>query len=267
MFDLLDGPVRDAVVALFDAIGYLGVALMIAIESVVVPLPSELILPFAGFLASDPRAIEPLTGARWDPLLIIIAGDIGSVVGALVAYAIGARGGRPLLLRYRRFLLLSPADIERGERFFARHGGKAALFGRVVPVVRSLVSFAAGMARMPLVPFTLYTAVGSLPWVAALVGAGVLLGASWTEIEAVMKPLERLVLAGLALGGLAATLLCLRARLGARRPSERADWGGRSRRRVVHTAGPEALTRGVAQPTSGRREPTASPTHLEARHR
>ena len=153
MFDFLDGPVRDLVVAVYGAIGYVGVAFIVALESVVIPIPSELVLPFAGFLVADPLAIEPLTGAAWNPVLLVIAGTAGSVLGALIAYAIGFWAGRPFLLRFGRYLLIKPADIERTEAFFARHGGKAAFVGRMIPVVRSLVSYVAGIARMPLLPF------------------------------------------------------------------------------------------------------------------
>lgn len=210
MFDFLDGPVRDLVVAVYGAIGYVGVALAVALESVVIPIPSELVLPFAGFLAADPLAIEPLTGGRWSPLLLVVAGTAGSVLGALVAYAIGYSAGRPFLLRFGRYLLISPADVDRTESFFRRHGGKAAFFGRMVPVVRSLVSYVAGVGRMPLVPFVVYSALGSLPWVILLVGTGTLLGESWPTIEAVLKPFELAVLVGLA--GTAALVVALKVR-------------------------------------------------------
>jgi membrane protein DedA with SNARE-associated domain len=130
----------------------------------------------------------------------VIAGTAGSVLGALIAYGIGFWAGRPLLLRFGRYLLVSPADIERTEAFFARHGGKAAFAGRMIPVVRSLVSYVAGVARMPLVPFTVYTALGSLPWVILLVAGGTLLGESWPTIEALLKPFEQVVLGGLVIG-------------------------------------------------------------------
>lgn len=197
MFDFLDGPVRELVVAVYGAIGYVGVALIVALESVVIPIPSELVLPFAGFLVADPLAIEPLTGTGWNPVLLVIAGTAGSVLGALIAYGIGFWAGRPFLLRFGRYLLIKPADIERTEAFFARHGGKAAFAGRMVPVVRSLVSYVAGVARMPLLPFVVYTTLGSLPWVILLVGGGTLLGESWPAIEALLKPFERVVLVGL----------------------------------------------------------------------
>jgi len=197
MFDVLDGPVRELVVALYGTIGYVGVALIVALESVVIPIPSELVLPFAGFLVADPLAIEPLTGQPWNPVLLVIAGTAGSLLGALIAYGIGFWAGRPFLFRFGRYLLITPADVERTEAFFARHGGKAAFVGRMLPVVRSLVSYVAGVARMPLLPFVLYTTLGSLPWVIVLVGGGVLLGESWPAIEALLKPFERVVLVGL----------------------------------------------------------------------
>jgi membrane protein DedA with SNARE-associated domain len=210
MFDFLDGPVRELVIAVYGAVGYIGVTLAVALESVVIPIPSELVLPFAGFLVADPFAVEPLTGARWHPILLVIAGTVGSVLGALAAYGIGYWAGRPFLLRFGRYLLIGPADIDRTEAFFRRHGGKAAFLGRMMPVVRSLVSYVAGVARMPLAPFVVWTALGSLPWVILLVGAGTLLGQSWPTIEAILKPFERIVLVGLA--GTAAVVVAWRVR-------------------------------------------------------
>jgi membrane protein DedA with SNARE-associated domain len=176
-----------------------GVALWVAIESVVIPIPSELVLPFAGFLVGAGTSIEPLTGRPWDLALVTIAGTIGATAGALVAYGIGAWGGRPILLRWGRFLGISHDDLDRTDGFFERHGAKAAFFGRMVPVVRSLVSFAAGVARMPLGRFVLFTALGSLPWTFLLVFAGSQLGANWEEIGAILKRFEYAILGALAL--------------------------------------------------------------------
>ena len=233
MFDFLDGPVRELVVAVYGAIGYVGVALIVALESVVIPIPSELVLPFAGFLVADPLAIEPLTGAPWNPVLLVIAGTAGSVLGALIAYGIGFWAGRPFLLRFGRYLLIKPADIERTDAFFARHGGKAAFVGRMVPVVRSLVSYVAGVARMPLLPFVVYSALGSLPWVILLVGGGTLLGESWPTIEAILKPLERVVLVGLVVLSAAAVAWKIRGHL-------RGESAGHARRRDDLTPEPVA---------------------------
>ena len=195
MFDFLNGPVRDLVTQIYDAVGYVGVALWVALESVIVPIPSELVLPFAGFLVGEGTSIEPLTGQPWSILLVTIAGTIGATIGALVAYAIGYFGGRPVLERWGSVLRITPEDLDRTDRFFARHGSKAAFFGRLIPVVRSLVSFAAGIAHMPLLPFTVFTALGSLPFTFALVFAGVQLGANWETIGDVLKRFEYLILA------------------------------------------------------------------------
>ena len=198
VFDFLNGPVRDLVTQIYDAVGYLGVALWVAIESVVIPIPSELVLPFAGFLVGTGDAIEPLTGQPWSYWLVVIAGTLGATAGALVAYAIGLYGGRPIVDRWGRYLGISHADLDRAESFFARYGEAASFFGRLVPVVRSLVSFAAGLSRMPLPKFVLFTFLGSLPFTAILVFAGLQLGANWESIGPILKQFEYAILAVLA---------------------------------------------------------------------
>ncbi len=198
MFDFLNGPVRDLVTRIYEAVGYVGVALWVALESVVVPIPSELVLPFAGFLIGQGSALEPISGQPWSYWPTVLAGTIGATVGALIAYAIGALGGRPLLVRWGRYVGISPADLDKAEGFFAKHGQAASFFGRMIPVIRSLVSFAAGIARMPLGRFTLFTFLGSLPFTALLVFAGVQLGANWEEVGAILKRFEYVVLAVLA---------------------------------------------------------------------
>lgn len=203
MFDFLDGPVRAAVTSLYEAVGYIGVAIWVAIESVIIPIPSELVLPFAGFLVGEGTAIEPITGQPWNLALVTVAGTIGAVIGALVAYGIGYWGGRPIIERWGRFVGITPTDLDRTDEFFARHGGKAAFFGRMVPVIRSLVSFAAGVAHMPLGPFILFTAAGSLPWTFLLVFAGSQLGANWASIGGILKQFEYAILGILVLIALA----------------------------------------------------------------
>lgn len=203
VFDFLNGPVRDLVTQIYEAVGYLGVAMWVAIESVIIPIPSELILPFAGFLVGEGRAIEPISGGPWQFWLVVLAGTLGATVGALVAYAIGAWGGRPLIERWGRFLGITSADLDRADDFFARHGQAASFFGRMLPVIRSLVSFAAGVARMPLGPFVIFTFLGSLPWTILLVFAGVQLGANWESVGAVVKQFEYAILAILVVIALA----------------------------------------------------------------
>lgn len=195
VFDFLDGPVRELVTQLYEAVGYLGVALWVAIESVIIPIPSELVLPFAGFLAADPASIEPVTGTRWSIPLLVAFATLGSLVGALIAYGIGYWGGRPALARWGRYLRITDQDLDRTEAFFVRWGAAASFLGRMVPVVRSLVSFAAGVGRMRLGPFVLFTVLGSIPWNLGLIVAGYLLGESWTAIGGLLKRYEYAVLA------------------------------------------------------------------------
>jgi len=203
VFEFLNGPVRELVTQIFEAVGYFGVALWVAIESVIIPIPSEVILPFAGFLAADPGSIEPITGVRWTIPLLVVASTAGSLLGALVAYAIGYWGGRPLLLRWGRFLRFSANDLDRTEAFFAKWGAWAAILGRMAPVIRLLVSFGAGVGRMHLGPFVLFTILGSIPWNLALITAGFLLGERWEEIGLLLKRYEYVALGGLVLVALA----------------------------------------------------------------
>jgi membrane protein DedA with SNARE-associated domain len=195
VFDFLNGPVRDLVTQIYSAVGYLGVALWVAIESVIIPIPSELVLPFAGFLVGQGTAIEPLTGQPWNVVLVTLFGTLGATLGALIAYAIGWYGGRPIIERWGRYLGITPDDLDRADDFFARHGDAAAFFGRMVPVIRSLVSFAAGVAHMRLGRFIVFTFLGSLPWTLLLVVAGMVMGANWEEIGGILKRFEYLVLA------------------------------------------------------------------------
>jgi membrane protein DedA with SNARE-associated domain len=203
VFEFLDGPVRQLVTQVYEAVGYLGVALWVAIESVIVPIPSELILPFAGFLVGEGVAIEPLTGAPWNLVLVVLAGTIGATVGGLIAYAIGFWGGRPVLERWGRILGISAADLDRTEAFFIRYGAAASFFGRMVPVVRSLVSFGAGIGRMSLARFTVFTFLGSLPWTLLLVVVGVQLGENWLAVGATLKQFELAIVGILAVAVIA----------------------------------------------------------------
>jgi membrane protein DedA with SNARE-associated domain len=188
---------------LYGAVGDGGVMLAMAIESAMVPLPSELILPFAGFLVSDPNAIEPLTGTRWNYWIVVIVATAGNTLGSLVAYAIGARGGRPFLERWGKYLLIRPHEIELADRFFERYGSATAFFSRLLPIVRTFISFPAGVARMPLGKFILYSTLGAFPWSMGLVFAGEQLGANWVDIRHALEPFDLtiavLVILGFAL--------------------------------------------------------------------
>ena len=182
---------------MYDAVGYVGVALAVALETIVAPIPSEVILPMAGWKvsqsAADPSVLEPLTGLPWNMLLAIALATVGSVVGAVVGYAIGAWGGRPILDRYGRYVGIGASDLDRADRWFERWGSWAVFFGRMVPLVRTFVSYPAGISRMPMGRFLLFSTLGSLPWNAALIYAGFVVGDNYPVIEATLKPYEYVI--------------------------------------------------------------------------
>jgi membrane protein DedA with SNARE-associated domain len=167
--------ITEWAVSLMEALGGPGAAAAIAAESLFPPIPSEIILPLAGFTAS--RGELSLASA-------LIWTTVGSVVGAVALYVLGVLLGRDRLLRLvERVPLLDVSDVERAERWFARHGGKAVFFGRFVPVVRSLISVPAGITRMPLGWFIALTALGSGIWNSGFVLAGYALGENWTAVK------------------------------------------------------------------------------------
>jgi membrane protein DedA with SNARE-associated domain len=179
--------------SLYGSVGYFGVTIAMAIESAMVPLPSELILPYAGFLVSEPAQLEPLTRGPWSFWIVVVAATIGNTLGSLVGYAIGAWGGRPFLERYGRYLLIRPHEIELAERFFERYGSATAFFSRLLPIVRTFISFPAGVARMPLGRFVAYSTAGAFLWSILLVYAGTILGANWLEIRHALQPFDLLI--------------------------------------------------------------------------
>jgi membrane protein DedA with SNARE-associated domain len=182
--------------SLYGAVGYLGVLVAMAIESAMIPLPSELILPYAGFLISDPTKIEPLSHGRWEFWIVVLVATIGNTIGSLIGYAIGAWGGRPFLERYGRYLLIRHHDIELAERFFDRYGAATAFFSRLLPIVRTFISFPAGVARMPLRTFIAYSAAGAFLWSILLVYAGTVLGSNWVKIRETLQPFDLLIAVG-----------------------------------------------------------------------
>jgi membrane protein DedA with SNARE-associated domain len=175
---------------LYGAVGYLGVTVAMAIESAMVPLPSELILPYAGFLVSDPTKLEPLTRGPWSFWVVVVAATIGNTVGSLIGYAIGAWGGRPFLERWGRYLLIRPHELDIADRFFARYGPATAFISRLLPIVRTFISFPAGVARMPLATFIAYSTAGAFLWSILLVYAGVQLGSRWVDIRHALQPFD-----------------------------------------------------------------------------
>jgi membrane protein DedA with SNARE-associated domain len=160
------------IVAVVSDAGYLGVVALMAIESACIPLPSEVIMPFAGYLVSLGRF--SLIGAA-------TAGAIGCNVGSTIAYLVAAHGGRTAFERWGAYVLLRHEELDRAELFFARYGALTVFIGRLLPVIRTFISFPAGLARMPMVKFQIYSFIGSWPWCFALAYVGIVLGARWNS--------------------------------------------------------------------------------------
>lgn len=153
-----------------DSGGYVGIAALMGIESACIPLPSEIILPFAGYLVYL---------GHLNLYLAATAGAVGCNLGSVVAYWIGAKGGRPLVERYGKWVLMSHRDLDRMTHYFDKYGAITVLLARLLPVVRTFIAFPAGIARMPQLRFHIYTFVGSWPWCFALAYAGMKLGEKW----------------------------------------------------------------------------------------
>ena len=210
MLAFIDQVVIPFLNTLYGAVGYAGVFLAMTIESAMIPLPSELILPFAGFLVSDPTQLEPITGQPWSFWIVVVVATAGNTAGSIIAYAIGAWGGRPFLERYGRYILIRPHEIELADRFFARWGSQTVFIGRLLPIVRTFISFPAGVARMPLGKFILFSTLGALPWSILLAYAGVVLGENWVDIRHALQPFDLAIAVAIVL----AVLLFLAWRLG-----------------------------------------------------
>lgn len=181
-----------------QSFGLWGVAALMLLENLFPPIPSELVLPLAGFFVS--RGELGFVGA-------LLAATVGSLLGAFVLYGLGRHGGRPLALRYGRLLRVKEEDLNRADGWFDRYGGALVFFGRMVPGVRSVISIPAGLSEMPILRFALLTACGSAIWNALLIGAGLFLGANWQRVTGLVGSASNTALAVLAV---AAVLLAVR---------------------------------------------------------
>jgi membrane protein DedA with SNARE-associated domain len=191
LLDRIIAPVAAFIIAAISTLGYGGIVLMMAIESACIPLPSEIIMPFSGYLVS--------TG-RFDLVLVATAGAVGCNLGSTVAYALGAWGGRPLVERWGFYVLMSRRDLDLVDRFFARFGSIAVFVGRLLPVVRTFIALPAGIARMPQAKFQIYTFLGSWPWCFALAYVGARLGERWDSDPALREFMHRFDAAIVAAG-------------------------------------------------------------------
>ena len=163
----------EFIIGTISRLGYGGIVLLMAIESACIPLPSEIIMPFSGYLVS--------TG-EMNLWLVGLAGAVGCVLGSIVAYYAGAWGGRPFIVKYGKYILISHHDLDLADRWFQRHGDITIFVGRLLPVIRTFIAFPAGVARMNLWRFNLYTFVGSYIWSLGLAWIGMKLGEHWNTL-------------------------------------------------------------------------------------
>ena len=194
MLQNLTAALAGFVVATISAGGYAGIVALMAIESACIPLPSEIIMPFSGYLVS---------AGRFNLVLVATAGALGCNVGSSLAYVAGRYGGRPLIERWGPYMLIARRDLDASDRFFARFGGAAVLIGRLLPVVRTFISLPAGIARLAVWRFQLYTFIGSWPWCFALAYVGFKLGEKWDSdprLRAIMHQLDLVIVAVIVLG-------------------------------------------------------------------
>jgi membrane protein DedA with SNARE-associated domain len=170
LFEFLTGYITD----LICTFGYPGIIFLMTLESACLPVPSEIVMPFAGFGVQQGRLEFFATG---------MAGAIGCLIGSVLSYVVGYYGGRPLLEKYGRYVLITRHEIDLAHDWFARYGVATVFIARLLPIVRTFVSLPAGIARMDFKKFVIYSFVGSLPWCYALAYAGVLLGENWDTLE------------------------------------------------------------------------------------
>lgn len=182
------------VTAVITRAGYSGIVFLMAVESACIPLPSEIIMPFSGYLV--------FTGT-FNLWVVALAGAVGSVLGSWLAYWVGARGGRPLIHRYGRYLLISSRDLALAERWFERYGDSTVLISRLLPVVRTFIALPAGVARMKQWRFSLYTFLGSFLWCLGLAWIGRSMGQHWYALGSYFHRFDSVIVA-LILVGLAA---------------------------------------------------------------
>lgn len=182
------------IIAVISAGGYLGVVALMAIESACIPLPSEVIMPFSGYLV--------YTG-RFNLWWVATAGAFGCNLGSVIAYELGYFGGRPLVEKYGSYILLSRKELDWADGFFQRHGSAAVFIARLLPVVRTFIALPAGIARMPRVRFHVYTFIGSWPWCLGLAYVGMKLGEAWNtdpRLKTWFHRLDAVILAVLLAG-------------------------------------------------------------------
>jgi membrane protein DedA with SNARE-associated domain len=173
LFEIL-APIVDFITSQISYLGYVGIVVLMTLESALIPIPSEIIMPFSGFLVSEKKL---------DFTITILAGSVGNLVGSIATYYLGQKIRRELILKYGRFLFIREGHLEFAERVFQKHGSKITFAARLLPAVRTYVSLPAGIGRTPIKTFVVYSFAGSLVWNALLVYVGMKLGESWKNIQ------------------------------------------------------------------------------------
>lgn len=168
------GPIVEAITSFISATGYVGIFGLMLLESALVPIPSEIIMPFSGFLAAN---------SRFDPVGVILAGTLGNLAGSVLTYFLGLKVGRAFVLKYGRYVLFRKHHLELTERWFQKYGDKMSLVGRLLPAIRTYVSLPAGLGITDFKKFVVYTFAGSLIWNSLLTYVGMQLGSNWKNID------------------------------------------------------------------------------------
>ncbi len=180
------------IMALISSLGLPGIVILMAIESACIPLPSEVIMPLSGFLASQ---------GRFSLIAVALAGTAGNLIGSIPAYYLGQYGGRPLIEKYGRYLLITRKDLDTADRWFNKYGEATIFFARLLPVVRTFIAFPAGVSKMNIMKFSVYTLLGSFPWCFGLAYIGYTLGEHWSVVKGYFHKFD-LVIGGLLLVGI-----------------------------------------------------------------
>ncbi|GAB4443218.1 MAG: DedA family protein [Anaerolineae bacterium] len=192
----LEHAIVDFLTTFIQGIGWFGIVVIMALESANIPIPSEVTMPLAGWLLIEAQ------GGTWVEALLLggLFGGLGCLIGSIASYTLGAWGGRPFLEKYGKYIFINPHDLDKADRWFARWGDWASFLSRLLPIVRTFISFPAGVARIRFWSFSVLTFVGSFIWCGLLAVGGYALGANWEELRAVMRPFDYPIAAVLVIG-------------------------------------------------------------------